>query len=293
MLETIENEQLKISISRIGGEMQSITGNDGTEYLWNGAPAYWKDRALNLFPYIGRLTNGMYQYAGQLYQLPIHGFLPTSTMIPVQQAPNAVAYTLRYNEQTLACYPFRFELQIVYTLTKNVLHVQYIVKNLDDKTMYFGIGGHPGFRVPMEQGKSFSDYRIAFEEKPEKILFSESCFCTGQREPLPLNIQNELELRHELFDQDAIITWYAGEKVRLYTPGGLHSVTVSAPQMRYWGFWHWPKTDAPYICIEPWSSLPSRDGIVEDLSKQEDLLSLYPAETYCNTWTITFDSAQK
>ncbi len=35
-----------------------------------------------------------------------------------------------------------------------------------------------------------------------------------------------------------------------------------------------PKTDAPYVCIEPWSLLPSRKGIVEDIEKQSDLISL-------------------
>lgn len=29
---------------------------------------------------------------------------------------------------------------------------------------------------------------------------------------------------------------------------------------------YWPKTDAPYVCVEPWTSLPSRQDVVEELS---------------------------
>lgn len=61
---------------------------------------------------------------------------------------------------------------------------------------------------------------------------------------------------------------------------------VTYPDMPYLGIWHMPKTDAPYICIEPWSSLPSRKDVVEELSKQNDLVSLPAGETYVNTWSI-------
>ena len=44
----------------------SITAADGTEYLWNGDPAYWTGRAPNLFPYVGRLTNDRYAYGGEV-----------------------------------------------------------------------------------------------------------------------------------------------------------------------------------------------------------------------------------
>jgi len=38
---------------------------------------------------------------------------------------------------------------------------------------------------------------------------------------------------------------------------------------------------------EPWSSLPSRKNVVEDLEKQADLLSLESGQEYTNTWSIT------
>ena len=65
------------------------------------------------------------------------------------------------------------------------------------------------------------------------------------------------------------------------------SVTVEFPGMPYIGFWHRPKTEAPYVCIEPWVSLPSRQDIVEDFAFKADLLHLAPGEEYTNEWKIT------
>jgi galactose mutarotase-like enzyme len=59
--------------------------------------------------------------------------------------------------------------------------------------------------------------------------------------------------------------------------------------MKYLGLWHVPKTKAPYICIEPWSSLPSRQDIVEEFENQSDLISLPSGETYNNPWVITIE----
>jgi len=63
-------------------------------------------------------------------------------------------------------------------------------------------------------------------------------------------------------------------------------VTVSFPDMPYLGVWHWPKKDAPYVCIEPWASLPSREGKTAVLEEQADLIRLDPGKTYVNTWMI-------
>ena len=56
--------------------------------------------------------------------------------------------------------------------------------------------------------------------------------------------------------------------------------------MPYLGIWHMPRTDAPYVCIEPWSSLPSTKNQIAVLEQQPDLLTLAPGKNLENTWTI-------
>ena len=67
MIYTLENDSLKVQVNSHGGELWSIQTKDGAEYLWQGDEAYWKDRALNLFPYIARLTEGKYMLDGKTY----------------------------------------------------------------------------------------------------------------------------------------------------------------------------------------------------------------------------------
>jgi galactose mutarotase-like enzyme len=50
-----------------------------------------------------------------------------------------------------------------------------------------------------------------------------------------------------------------------------------------------PGTDAPYICLEPWSSLPAHQDVIEDLQTQEDLISLEAGKTYRTTWSLKIE----
>ena len=52
---SLDNGVLSVRVSSIGGQLLSVK-KDGKEYLWQGDPAFWEDRAPNLFPYIARLT---------------------------------------------------------------------------------------------------------------------------------------------------------------------------------------------------------------------------------------------
>jgi len=64
-------------------------------------------------------------------------------------------------------------------------------------------------------------------------------------------------------------------------------VRLIAPDFPIFGCWHMPKTDAPYVCLEPWSSLPSRSGVIEDLKTQPDLICLPAGEVYRTQWSLT------
>lgn len=289
MLYTIRNEFLEVTASRAGAQLQSIRGADGTQYLWQGDPAYWGDRALNLFPYVARLWEGSYLLDGERFHMPIHGFASQSCFEVTEESDTEMVFRLRESEATLVQYPRRFELRIVYALRGNTLFVTFEVKNRDGRMMFFGVGGHPGFNVPLEDGGRFEEYRLRFGQggSPVRVGFSADCFANGQDEPFPLEEGRILPLRHDLFDDDAIVLRDMAREVTLETEGGAHSVTVAYPDMPYLGIWHMPRTDAPYVCIEPWSSLPSRHGQITVMEEKEDLIRLLPGDTFSNTWSMT------
>lgn len=284
----ISNEFLTVEIAAKGGELQSIKSADGTEYLWQGDENTWKDRAINIFPYVARLTEGKYTFEGKTYHMNIHGFITEAELEVFAQAEEQITLGLHSNEETLACYPFVHTYSITYALVENKLLVTYQVENQDEKKMYFGLGGHPGFFVPLEEGLPFEDYALTFAEKaePYRVGMSDTCFVTGEHTAFALEDGVKLSLRHDLFDQDAIVLGNMARQVTLKSEKGTRGVTVTYPDMDYLGIWHWPRVEINYVCIEPWTSLPSRDQVVEALEEQENLISLEAGMTYQNTWSI-------
>ncbi len=287
-MKTIQNECLTVQIKEKGAELCSIKDKSGHEYLWQGDVKYWRDQAPNLFPYIARLTEGKYTFEGQTYNMDIHGFAKVSEFEAEQAGADKIVFTIRDTEATKAQYPFAFVFAVTYALEGNSLSVTYSVKNQDDKVMYFGVGGHPGFCVPMEKGLDFADYYLEFDEKTpaKRVGFSEDCFITGKDELFELEDGVRLPMHHDMFDDDAIVLFGMAKGVTLKSDRGSKAIHVTYPDMAYLGFWHRPKTDAPYICIEPWSSLPSRKNVIEDLATQPSLLSLNQGDEYRSTIQI-------
>ncbi|MCD8115733.1 MAG: aldose 1-epimerase family protein [Oscillospiraceae bacterium] len=288
MIYTIKNEYLTVSASDAGGELQSIRGRDGTEYLWQGDPAFWAGRAPNLFPYIARLTDETFTLEGQPYHMRRHGLVKYHTLTPeLSSAGDSMAFRLESSEKTRAQYPFDFIYRIAYTLRGRTLAVTASVENTGSSRMYFALGGHPGFRVPLEDGLSFEDYYLEFDRPshPYRVGFSDACFLTGHDTLYPLENDRRIPLHHDLFDHDAVILKHAPKAVTLASDRGGRSVTVRCPDFMYIGFWHPPGTAAPFVCIEPWSALPSRDGIIEELSCQSDLTGLDGGAVHQSTWT--------
>lgn len=283
----IKNSCLTIQLHTMGGELQSIRSYADGEYLWQGDARYWSDRAPNLFPYVARLTEGKYRYGGKEYEMGIHGFIKDCDMEVIEKREDMVTLKVSADPVTKKQYPFEFEYYISYILRGKKLSIQYRVVNTGNKKMYFGLGGHPGFAVPLEPAMKFEDYYLEFENKcsPVRIGFTEDCFLNGEEKMYHLEA-NRIYLRHELFDKDAIVLTNMSKSVCLKSGRGKKSVRISYPDMKYLGLWHHPKTNAPYVCIEPWTSLPSRKNVIEDISLQKDLIGLGRGQEYYNSWEI-------
>ena len=90
---TLENEILKVTARSYGGEMRSITEKaDGTEYLWDGNPTWWKYSAPVLFPIVGALNNNKFRYQGKEYEQPQHGFARVSEYEVVEQSSDSITF---------------------------------------------------------------------------------------------------------------------------------------------------------------------------------------------------------
>lgn len=294
MIYSLENEYLKIDIEDKGAQLQSVKSKkSGVEYLWQGDEKYWTGRAPVLFPICGRLYGGKYTYLGKEYKMDIHGFIKDSSLTVVENTEKSVTFLLSANEDTKAIYPFLFEFYVEYCLNGNRLDVKYIIKNTGDNDIPFSFGYHAGFNVPFNHGEKFDDYYLEFDKnEQEKIVLSDDLLYTDKRETVLLT-DKKLPLKHELFDNDGIFFEANSGVVKLKSVKNDNFIEVSFSDMTAVGFWHTAKTDAPFICIEPWHGVPSYSGKTDDFSDKKCTLKLKKGKTYQNHISIFIRENQK
>ena len=289
MIYTLRNSEMEVQVSSRGGELVSLRDADQTEYIWIGDARYWKRHAPQLFPCIGRLTNNQYSMDGALHEMGQHGFLRDYELTKVEESETSLHLQLQSDASTRQLYDREWIVDIFYTLCGKTLSVKFQVRNCDTRTMRFGYGIHPGFNVPLNPALRFEDYRLDFHEAsiPKQMELTERYTISGGMHDYALEEGRYLPLQHSLFDHDAIILKDMPHTVTLGSQKDEKKVTVAFPDMPYLGIWHAPKTDAPFVCIEPWSSLPSTDGVIDEFETKPDFITVEPEQTYTNNWSIS------
>ncbi|MFR3291400.1 MAG: aldose 1-epimerase family protein [Lachnospiraceae bacterium] len=199
----LNNEKLCVRVSSLGAELRSVRGADGTEYLWQGDERFWRGRATNIFPYVGRLTEDSYLWRGARYKMGRHGFARGSEFTAEAATDTRLVLSLRAGEATRESYPFDFKFSLIYELSGDTLRQTYRVENRGEGDMPFGLGGHPGFNAPLAPGLRFEDYRLEFSApcEPQRVLLSPQYYASGEEAPYALE-NNAIPLRHDLFDAD-------------------------------------------------------------------------------------------
>lgn len=289
MVYFLKNDILTVEVSDKGAEIISVKGADSYEYIWVGDKQYWAGHAPLMFPICGRLFDGKYTYGEKKYEMNLHGFARHSVFSVAEAKDDYIRFELRDSEETLSQYPFPFILTVEYRLCGNKISGNVTVENSGRDILPFAIGLHPGFNLPLGEG-SFEDCYIEFTEpcSPDKIVLSDTCFVTGKNEAFYLDGGKRISLRHSLFDNDAIFLSRASNEVTLRSEVSKKYVRFTFEGFPYLGLWHAPKTEAPYVCIEPWCGLPSYDGEVDDFSRKRDLFRIGAGEKKAMSYTLTF-----
>ena len=155
MTYTLKNENLTVTINSLGAEVVSVKDRNGRELWWNGDPAFWKGHSPILFPACGGLWNGKYSLNGKEYNMPKHGFakgmefeIDKNSPVTDSDEVSEVSFTTTSNDETMACFPFKWQLTLRYTLRGEQLECEAEVSNLSDETMHYQIGGHPALALP-------------------------------------------------------------------------------------------------------------------------------------------------
>ena len=288
-MHSIENNLLKVDISPLGAELKSVVHKQHhLEYIWQADPAFWAKSSPVLFPIVGELKDKTYRYNGQAYSLPRHGFAREKRFEVTDQQANEVTFTLQDSEETMTVYPFRFRFSLIYTLTNDVLCVTYRVENRGEEAMFFSVGGHPAFRVPLAENTTYDDYALVFE-KPETAgrwpISSEGLIETT---PQPLLDKNAvLHLAKQLFAKDAVVLKdLQSENVTLQSDKTPHGLTFTYSGFTYLGLWAAPGAD--FVCIEPWCGIADSVDANGELENKEGIISLPGGETFNVSWMVKF-----
>ncbi|RYD96355.1 MAG: aldose 1-epimerase family protein [Sphingobacteriales bacterium] len=286
----LENNLLTVQILAKGAELCSIVDKaSNTEYLWQADPEFWNKHSPILFPVVGTLRNNTYIYQGKSYIMSRHGFARDRQFTLTKQEGDRVSLELRADEATLQQYPFFFVLRIDYELAGNNLIVTYTVVNKGTETMYFSIGGHPAFNLPISNALQFEDYTLQFEQVEQADIYplNENGQLLAAGIPF-LNNTNAVALQKSLFYRDALIFKnLKSGKIRLAAEKDSRNIEVSFEQFPFLGIWS--KKDADFICIEPWQGITDRQDASGLLQDKEGICALEPQQQWEASWQVTFN----
>lgn len=287
---TMENEKLSVTIADHGAELISIFDKEQQrEVIWQADPKFWNRHAPILFPNVGKYYENTYVYEGKKYSMGQHGFARDMDFERVEEKECSVVHRLTAKEETKKNYPFDFELEIVHSIEKGKVSIQWKVKNKGENTMYFTIGGHPAFRVPILRGTQFDDYFLRFEDSVEELSYILLDLESGtampeQVRPMRLN-DHKFRLRKDMFDKDALI--FDGGQIQwvaLALPDGSPYVALESRDFPNFGIWS--KPGAPYVCLEPWCGRCDNRGFDQEISEKPGIYGLKSGECFDKSYNI-------
>jgi galactose mutarotase-like enzyme len=284
----IANDVLKITVNETGAELAGIESVvSGRQFLWGGDPSVWANHSPVLFPIVGGLKDNTFIYKEGSYSLPRHGFIRNNHKIKLTaQSDSSLTFTLTFDEETLAKYPFEFEFQITYTLYQHRIVVSHLVKNHGAGNMYFSLGAHPAFRCPLNSHESYEDYYLEFAEvETDSTWELTSEGLVSERTRPVLHRSNVLHLTKSMFDHDALIFKnLKSRRVSLRSTKSQQVISVEFEDFPYLGLW--AKPGAPFICIEPWLGIADSVDTNQQLENKEGILTLATNHSFSAAYSI-------
>ena len=285
---TLSLNNLTVKVNSKGAELSSVFFNRN-EYLWQANPDVWPRHAPVLFPIVGKLVNNTFHYNGHSYSLPQHGFARDMEFECLNHSKTQVSFVLRSNDQTKVNYPFDFELILSYTIKDNAIECGYLVKNTNTQSdMYFSIGAHPGFKVPLDGSETWSDYQIVFEkDKSYYITKLSEGLLSDIKIPLELN-NARLDVTNNLFENDALVFENAQiNQVAIISSKTNKGVEVQCNNWPYFGIWS-KKGSNNFICLEPWQGIADDMDSKQELTTKKGIIHLNPKEEFNCSFSLRF-----
>lgn len=286
---TIYNAFLTVGIDEKGAELKSVFHQQNQlEYMWGANPAVWGKTSPVLFPIVGTLKENTYYFEGRPYQLSRHGFARDRYFQVEEKREEKIIFSLKSDEETHHVYPFSFSFSLIYELHENSLMVSYQVRNTGDNQMFFSVGGHPAFKLPLAPGTEYQDYQLIFEEEENTGRWPISK--DGLIETVPLDLLKNtrvLPLSKDFFKTDAIVLKkLKSTSVKLHSDKTPRGMDFNFKGFPFLGLWAAPGAD--FLCIEPWCGIADSVTTNQDLTTKEGIISLPSGKEFNVSWQVRF-----
>lgn len=283
----LENEQICIEVNSLGAELKSLKDKEsGREYMWCGDEMYWGRTSPILFPVVGNYKDKICRWQGKTYALSQHGFARDLEFMMTAETENEIWFCLTDKEDTWDLYPFAFALEVGYRLIERTVEVMWKVSNPAEETMYFSIGGHPAFSIPLREENRITCY-LGFDKEDSLINRGiRDGYATEETTEVKLQ-GNLLPVEEKLFEADALVIENDQvHRVELLDENKSPFLTVDF-EAPLFGIWMPYNRNTPFICIEPWYGRCDKEDFTGQLDEREWGNSLTAGEVFEASYRVT------
>ena len=292
-----ENEQTKVSIApALGNNLVSwkiIRDEKEIELIYVPKPLIELKKIKKkffgnplLFPFPNRIVKGKFSFKGEEIRLPInfddgtaiHGLVYDKVwkVKESNQSELEASLTSIYESdaQIKKFFPFPFQIQVKYVLKARELSMEFLITNLGEKELPWGLGIHPYFFL----NASRSDWKLQLEAS--SIYKLVDCIPTGEifsiPEPMDFRKMKKLD---EIYLDDLYSGFPEdGFEVVLENPKGDIKLIVESDKNFQYCIIYAPE-GKNYICIEPYTCLTDAYNL-EKRNIKTGLRTLAPKKSF-------------
>ena len=271
----------KISLNQ-GGRLSHLVFEDIQVLADFNASTYENNYASSiLFPFVNRIKDGKYTFNDLKYQLScnevnknnaLHGLVYNKTFVCTKKVLtlNDASVTLQYKDNGKHLgFPFKFNIELIYTLNKKGIIVSVNIINKDEKTFPFSLGWHPYF-----YSKNLYNSTLSFRSN-KKYVFDNQQIISGTTD---LNIEMPFQLKAVTLDDCYPLKT---NEIDFLTPE--YSFNIASTSKENFLQLYTPEV-RNVIAIEPMT------GAVDNFNNKIGLQTLQPNETYSMKWLMVIET---
>lgn len=285
----IFNEYLSVGINEVGSVLTSFYDKkNDKELLWQGDEKSWTGQDVTIFPFVARQKDEKYCVDGKEYHMPLHGLCCDYNFEIVEKSDTKVVHRFLWNEDTYKLYPYKFDLYVTHELVGDKYVKTMTLKNVDDKEMYFMLGGHPAIALPTKEGdeNDTSENYIQFKRqmKPNLYRLNEIGHFILHKQEYPAfdRIYCDKKIMKEY--QTLIFIDEKFDSLDVVRKDGI-SIRFELNNPDVLSFWS-HDTYGAYWCVEPWYGVPDMLEPVREIKDKAMIKKLDKGNQFEYTFTM-------